>query len=227
MKTAPLYRIAIILSLIACFSCSKDSTEEDAVFNPELYTYVPDYNFEDFLIEKGYDKKMDNYVLTSNIENIEELHLDGCIAYACIGSDISDLTGLQDFRSLKLLNCQYNKLTTLDISKNTALIDLTCSDNDLTSLNLSQNTELVTLDCSGNRLTSLDVSNNINLWRIDIGGIIFHTDNNITNIDISKNLNLKYFECTNNNLTELDVSNNMALVYLNCTNNNIECIQVN
>lgn len=227
MKTQSLYRIAIILSLIVCFTCSKDSTEEDAIFDPELYTYVPDDNFEDFLIERGYDNKMDNYVLTSNIENIEELSLAGCVTYACIGLDISDLTGIQDFRSLKFLSCRYNRLTTLDVSKNTALSDLICSDNDLTTLNLSQNTELVTLDCSGNRLTSLDVSNNINLWRIKIGDANFHTGNEITNIDISKNLNLKIFDCTNNNLTELDVSNNVELFYLNCANNNIECIQVN
>lgn len=57
------------------------------------------------------------------------------------------------------LNCIGNHLTSLDISKNTALIVLSCESNQLASLNVNSNTVLAKLSCGHNQLTSLDVSN--------------------------------------------------------------------
>lgn len=71
MKTTLKLRHVIILCLAICLGCSKDSDEEDKIFLPDLYTYVPDDNFERLLIQLDYDDEMDNYVLTSNIKNIK------------------------------------------------------------------------------------------------------------------------------------------------------------
>ena len=60
-----------------------------------------------------------------------------------------------------------NQLTTLDVSKNTALTTLDCSKNQLTALDVSQNTALKWLSCSYNQLTTLDVSKNTALTRLD------------------------------------------------------------
>ena len=43
------------------------------------------------------------------------------------------------------------------------LENLSCYNNRLTSLDVSKNTALEELGCSNNKLTELDVSNNINL----------------------------------------------------------------
>ena len=48
-------------------------------------TYVPDDNFEQALIDLGYDDVMDDYVLTANISGVNELTLNSI--------PISDLTG--------------------------------------------------------------------------------------------------------------------------------------
>ncbi|MBQ1647790.1 MAG: hypothetical protein II047_04920 [Bacteroidales bacterium] len=58
------------------------------------------------------------------------------------------------------LGCHDNCLSSLDVSRNTALWDLSCSKNQLTSLNLSKNPALEHLGCYNNLLSSLDVSNN-------------------------------------------------------------------
>ena len=50
-------------------------------------------------------------------------------------------------------------MTSLDVSKNTALTHLECYNNQLTSLDVSKNTALTYLDCGDNQLTSLDISN--------------------------------------------------------------------
>ena len=79
----------------------------------EGYTSVPDDNFEQALIDLGYDDVLDNYALTENISGVTELYVNYM--------EIIDLTGIEDFTALSYLNCRNNQLTSLDISNNTAL----------------------------------------------------------------------------------------------------------
>lgn len=51
---------------------------------------------------------------------------------------------------LKSLVCQGNQLSSLDISKNTALTNLNCTGNQLSSLDISKNIKLETLSCDNN-----------------------------------------------------------------------------
>ena len=52
--------------------------------------------------------------------------------------NISDLSEIKYFTSLECLHCSYNRLTTLDLSDNTALTELYCMTNQLTSLDVSK-----------------------------------------------------------------------------------------
>ena len=65
------------------------------------------------------------------------------------------------------LYCQGMGLTSLNVSKNSALTKLYCSNNRLTSLDVSKNTVLAVLVCSNNRLTSLDASKNLTLTDLE------------------------------------------------------------
>ena len=96
------------------------------------YTSIPDQNFEQKLINLGYDNIIDGQVLTANISGVTSLTLI---------SLITDLTGIEDFIALTYLDCQYNQLTSLDLSQNILLDTLLCYNNQLlASLDLSQNT---------------------------------------------------------------------------------------
>ena len=122
-------------------------------------TYVPDDKFEQALIDLGYDTTLDDSVLTANISDVTSLDV--------MDKEISDLTGIEAFTALIVLECDNNQLTSLDMSKNIALKELHCPGNQLTSLNVSKNTALEILNCERNQLTRLDVSNNtvlINLF---------------------------------------------------------------
>ncbi len=79
-------------------------------------TYLPDDNFEQALIDQGYDNALDDSVLTANISSVTTLNVSN--------DSISDLTGIEDFISLTSLNCNNNQLTSLDVSNNTALTSL-------------------------------------------------------------------------------------------------------
>jgi len=94
-------------------------------------TYVPDDNFEQALIDFGYDDVLDNYVLTANIIGVTHLVVSD--------NDISDLTGIEDFTSLIYLSCWDNNLTALDVSQNVALIKLFCSNNQISILDYREN----------------------------------------------------------------------------------------
>ena len=118
-------------------------------------TVIPDVNFEQILINLEYDDVLDGSVLTSNIIDVKELFIGGY--------NISDLRGIQDFKSLKKLYCNSNNLSSLDISHNDSLISLHCQYNRLTYLDISNNKLLVDLDCSHNLIKSVNVKENKDL----------------------------------------------------------------
>jgi len=92
------------------------------------YTYVPDDNFEQELINLGLDQYLDNTVLTVSIDTVTTLYIQS--------SGISDLTGIESFVALQSLFCYDNNLNTLNLANNTQLFEVTCSDNNLTSIDL-------------------------------------------------------------------------------------------
>ena len=59
-------------------------------------TFIPDDNFEQALIDLGLDDIIDDYVYTSSIDTITQLHL--------LNQNIADLTGIENFFQLTYLN---------------------------------------------------------------------------------------------------------------------------
>ena len=133
---------------------------------------------------------------------------------------IASLEGVQYFTNLEYLWCDYNSLTSLDVSRNTALIWLSCHNNQLATLDVSNNLALENLSCSDNQLTDLDVSKNTALTVLECGW------NQLTDVDVSKNTALTAFTCTGNQLATLDVSKNTALKILDCGTNSLTTLDL-
>jgi len=176
--------------------------------------YIPDANFKAYLVGNS----AINTNGDSEIQVIEATVYNGTIY--CQNLNISDLTGIEDFTSLNVLDCSYNQLTSLDISQNTSLIDLICWANQLTSLDVSGATALTNLDCPFNQLTSLDVSTNTNLIELDC------YNNQLTSLDVSGATALTNLNCRINSLTTLDVNGATALINLNCSFNQLTSLDV-
>lgn len=117
------------------------------LLNAQGLTNIPDNNFEQALIDLGIDSDgtVNGEVLTDDINTITDLNL--------LNYNIEDLTGIENFDSLKTLNCSNNRLNSIDLSNNVKLINLDCSANLLDSLNLSSNTSLENLYCQNNLIT--------------------------------------------------------------------------
>ena len=172
---------------------------------------VPDKTFREYLL-KQFDKDGNGVLTPAERYAVTEIDVEN--------KYISNLSGLQFFPNLKVLNCSHNRLTSLDVSKNTVLQELVCWENQLTSLDVSQNTALQELACFENQLTSLDVSQNPALQKLNCG------HNRLTSLDVSKNTELTYLKCSYNRLTELDVSKNTELTYLDCGYNRLTELDV-
>ncbi len=170
-------------------------------------TLIPDINFEQALINLGYDSVIDGEVLTATINTIENLNLDNM--------NISDLTGIQAFDALAHFSCKQNSITTIDFSQNTNLYYIDCGLNQLTSINISQNTALLTLYCSNNSISNLDLSQNLNLK------YLICSDNPLINLNVTQNPELYRLFCDNNGLTSLNISQNPLLHTLHCKNNEL------
>lgn len=173
--------------------------------------HFPDENFRDRVA--FYCGKDDGDALSQDeLNGVTELIIDH--AY------IKDLTGIELFPNLEKLDCKYNNLTRLDVSKNTKLTVLYCESNHLTSLDLSKNTELTELNCQDNQLTSLDLSKNTALTKLDCAL------NPLTSLDVSNNTALTYLNCNDNQLTSLDLSQNTALTKLGCHDNQLTSLNL-
>ena len=142
-------------------------------------------------------------------------------SFMLYNKEIKDLKGIEYFPLLKTLYCFGNQLTSLDLSKNTALEELNCYGNQLTKLNVSGCTKLKKLDCSENQLTELNVSGFEELESLSC------EDNQLTTLDVSKNAKLNFLCCRHNCFTTLDVSKNGELKTLYCGwNENLTTLNV-
>ena len=170
----------------------------------------PDTNFRNWVKAQSYGS--DGILTKAEIAAVTRID----VSY----ESISSLKGIEYFTALTKLNCNSNRLTSLDVSGCTALTVLSCYVNDLTTLDVSNNTKLEMLDCNSNRLTSLDVSKNTAL------AYMYCHDNQLKSLDVSGCTALSELNCNLNELTTLDVSNNTALYYLNCRDNQLTSLDV-
>ncbi|WP_406684090.1 T9SS type A sorting domain-containing protein [Seonamhaeicola sp. MEBiC1930] len=184
----------------------KDATTAYAIDCHFGETYVPDDNFEQALIDLGYDvQPSDDYVPTANIENRTFLDVSG--------KEIADLTGIEDFENLRNLVISNNVLTGIDLSNNLLLQTLVASNNELLNLDFMVNTNLIQLNVSNNSLSVINVNSNLNLEDINVEG------NMLAVLDVSALINLKVLNCSSNQLTALNVTSNPNLIILYCQAN--------
>ena len=109
---------------------------------------IPGASLRDYLLSQPYGA--DGVLTAEEIAGITKIIINGRYAY--------DVRGIEHLTELTYFDCSENRLTELDLSKNTALELLYCYNNQLTSLNVSGCAALTTLACDNNQLTALDVS---------------------------------------------------------------------
>uniref|UniRef100_UPI003563341F hypothetical protein n=1 Tax=Salegentibacter sp. TaxID=1903072 RepID=UPI003563341F len=174
-------------------------------------TYLPDDSFEKWLIHFGYDDVLDNYVLTGNIDKIETLHLSESYLYG--GWEFLDLTGLQDFVTLKDLEVQASNLIEIDLSGNINLERLFLGSPVMSSLDLTHNIKLKSLYFEFAQIQALELSQNTELTVVELQLMP------LPFLDISKNNKLEMLTIEGGGFKELIAGEHPALWHLNVSGN--------
>lgn len=178
-------------------------------------TYIPDDNFEQVLINLGYDNSMDDSVLTSNIDAVVELHFEFV--------NIESLIGIKDFSSLKKLTYWGTTISELDLSAMNSLEYFSASDHSTLSIDLSNNEALEFISFGGDQLEELDVSDCPVLERIGCN------NSNLSSLDVSSCPSVYDMSLIDNKLTYLNAANgnNTSFTFFRVDGNpNLSCIQV-
>lgn len=199
----------LLLNLLLAMLFGVQSVKADVVFNS---TNFPDDAFRQYLHET-YPFYEGETLTQKDLDKVKTLNLTD--------KGISSLKGVEHFRYLENLYCDYNNLTTLDLSRNKILITINCSHNILTSLTLPVDPrECLKINCSHNKLTSLEVS----VYNPVFGTFLDCSHNNLTSIKISHRGNDPQpvaLNCSYNNLSSLNYDDIDAQLYkLNCSHNN-------
>lgn len=229
-KTSKLIKVILAFALIiGAFSFNSSfAAGQDVEINE---TNFPDPTFREYVkrFDNNRNGKLSNSeinvvknidVSEKNIQSIKgvEFFVD-LEELECVKNKISDINVSKNTK-LKKLNCEWNELTNLDVTKNTALIELRCGINHLTTIDLKNNKNLRVLWCQTNRFTNLDIKENILLNEV------FLVKNEISTLDLSNNKELQILDVSENNIKNIDLSNNTKLVKLDARTNKLSEIDV-
>ena len=128
-----------------------------------------------------------------------------------------DLSG---FDSLRVLRCQVNNLTSLLLTRDSALVHVDCYDNLLTRMDITTNVNLQHFCCRYNRIATLDVTRNPRLTFLCLSG------NPFTRFDLSNNPLLTEFYAAKCSLEEIDFSRNPLLKLVSVRSNKLKRLDV-
>ena len=166
----------------------------------------------DYTIEGAYhnEDETGNYKLTA-----QQVTVRGNVtSLFCNYNELTSLN-ISGCTALRELDCSTNQLTSLNISGCTALTELNCRDNQLTNLNVSGCTALTELNCRYNKLKTLNISGCTALTTVDC------SINQMTSLDVTGCTALTTLDCGENKLTNLSTSGCTALTTLDCSKNEL------
>lgn len=153
-------------------------------------TLIPDSTFEQLLINLNIDSDgiLNGQILTSDAQNVTQLDL----FQGGNGFRIQNMTGIEVFTNLELLEGSYHEFNTI---------------------NMSTLTKLDTLILPSNSIKNINLSNNLNLKFLQIGNseLEFMQYNGIGYLDLSNNTKLEYLDVFSlDSLFKINLKNHKA-----------------
>lgn len=179
-------------------------------------------NFPDSVFRKYVEDNIDKADTTSGKKDgkLSKTERDAVTEINIDNQNCTDLTGIAYFANLTTLRCQQNGLKELNLKDNKNLTELNCSYNQLTTLDVSKNAKLSILECYNNGMEELNLGDITNLsW-------LLCAENNLTELDVSKNRYLERLHCRYNNLRRLVIGNTYSLTMLYLLGNHLTSLDL-
>ncbi|UXX81389.1 DNRLRE domain-containing protein [Reichenbachiella carrageenanivorans] len=184
-----------------------DIAIDDVSITTQEVVAIFDENFEQALIDLGYDNVHDGLVYKHVVKELTTLDVSN--------KNIANMEGIQEFTSLTSLNASFNQLAALDLTANTLLEDLNLAGNQLATLDLSNNISLTTIDVDDNQFTEIDLSGLTSLLSFSC------SHNQLQELNLASNSFLTGLDCSDNQLIKLDISMLPNLTSLNATGHDL------
>ena len=192
----------------------------DPLSDPEAVAYIPDNNFEQALIDAGFDDTLDDYVLLQNISNLVRIGTSES-EVKLFNKGIRNLTGIAEFRGLEEFSADLNLIDSVDFTKNLNLQTISIYYNNISHIDVTKNVNLRKLNIIGNPIQSntIDISENENLETLFIGGSagirlldeqgvliaeVPKTTSKIDSLDFSSNSKLSSLKITHSEISSLN-----------------------
>jgi len=221
---------------------------EEADYTESL-TYIPDDNLEQWLVNEGLDNSMDDYMLTSNAQQVGGISIgadDACYDengdIICAWEDymnyetrfsnrLTNLAGIEAFPNLQILNLTGNDLDSINITENSQLKSLYLNFNSFYKIDTSGNPNLEDISLDNNKIIpELDFSQNSSMKILAIPNIALGGMSGYIGpggyFDLSNLTQLEVLSLGNNNLTSVDLSNLTQLEVLSFGNNNLTSVDI-
>lgn len=168
----------------------------------------PDANFKNALLNHNpiIDTNSDGEIQITEAQSFNDELFVG-------NENIHNLSGIEYFTNITVLDCSNNLLTNLNLSNNIQLNYLNFYNNHIDSIDLSMLENLNELVCGMNNLTELTVPYSVIILNCQL--------NNLTSLDLYNHSQLIELWCGGNNLTTLNLTNCENILFINCENNNL------
>jgi hypothetical protein len=178
---------------------SHSSFNTNCGWSTEEVVRIPDPNFKAALVAN----------ISINTNHDGEIQVSEASAYTgqivVSSKNIVDLTGIEAFTKVSILNCGDNQISSLYLDHNLALTQLDASYNNINVIWFGSLPNLGSVDLNHNQIRSVDLRELPELWFLDIN------ENQLTSLNMSGNPKLQYVGCAINQITSLDLSTNHAL----------------
>lgn len=202
---------------------------------------IPDANFKAKLLAADVTNSIastgsGNFNMKIDTNNNGEIEVSEALQVGTLrlyGGGISDITGIAAFANLGALEISGNSVTSVNLSSNTNLGQISFdAAPSISSLNITNCNNLNRVYLSNTSITSLDLQNRPNLKYL----YVFNTP--LTSLNVSGSTQIIELDVENTQLTSFDASNlqnvfafylrkNPLLSSINFTNANIELIDIN
>ncbi len=140
-----------MFAIVALTGCKKDEVDDSDVPDPDAVVSIvfEDSNFEQALIDSGYDLNKDGYITADEALEVLEINVNN--------KGITSLVGLDYFENLMVLQCSNNSdLMEIAQFTNTKLVEITCDNTGVTFLDVCLCPDIEIL--SANTVTSIFVA---------------------------------------------------------------------
>ena len=175
--------------------------------------YFPDADFCTYL-SSNFDTDDDGGLSETELTAVNRIQFS-------YHSNTTTLKGIEYFTALQYLDCKYNNLASLDLTKNLALKDVACSYNEqMNVLQLPNTTTLIDVACAYCSLLSLDVTMCKGL------GTLSCDHNSLSTLYANNVTTLNSIKCQNNALRTLGVTGCTNLRTVWAENNSLTALNL-